>query len=162
MKKNNDLKKEELPIAPTSVLGYSGLIQKMNNIPSMKSLPDIIKSLHNEFSHSDRTMEIKRLIVSKNKKNSEVIVKSGVSKDYFYSVYQGKRNPSRNKTIQLCFGIGLRGEEANLFLKKMGHNELYLRNERDAIIYTLLTNGHSLFETEDLLHECGYETIMKE
>jgi hypothetical protein len=160
MKKKTKQRKENHSNAGT-VMGYTDLANKILGA-AKEDLTQTLKSLHREFLHLDRKVEIKRLIVSKNKKNTDVINDSGVSKDYFYSVYQGKRNPSRNKTIQLCFGIGLNRGEANAFIKHMGHNELYLRDERDAIIFAALTQGISLFETDDLLDEHGYKTISKE
>ena len=74
----------------------------------------------------------------------------------------GKRKPSRNKSLQLCFGLGLTPDEANEFLKKMGHNELYLRNEYDFILYAALFRKLTYSEVENLLHSLGYDTLVNE
>lgn len=165
LKKNDEdnSKEEKLRVTMGSTyMGYTDLLVKLLKPASLKELAKTMKPLHSEFLPNERSEELKRMIKDKNVSNSKVIKNSGVTKDYFYSIYLGKRNPSRNKTIQLCFGLALNGKEANLFLKKMGHNELYLRDERDAIVYYALSNEHSFFETEDFLFEEGYETITSE
>ncbi|WDU78845.1 hypothetical protein [Lysinibacillus sp. G01H] len=146
----------------TSTVGYQNLLELALKIPSLKDLTGEMKNSHTEFIDSFYDEEFKKMLDLKDKSNVDVINNSNLSKDYFYAVYQGKRKPSRNKTIQLCFGLGLSGEEASLFLKKMGHNEFYLRNERDLVIFAALTKGETLLSTEEFLYDNGYETITKE
>lgn len=55
--------------------------------------------------------------------------------------------------------MNLTADEACEFLKKMGHNELYLRDEMDFIIYAVLHKKLTLSETEDLLDQLGYDPI---
>ena len=51
-----------------------------------------------------------------------------------HQVFSGRRRPSRDRLLCLCFGLGAGLEEANLLLKGMGYAPVYPRLKRDAII----------------------------
>ena len=128
----------------------------------VKQLEDILVKLMDEFPDISTGEIIKNIVESKGLKPKQIIAKSGISKDYYSKIISGKRKPSRNKSLQLCFGLGLTPDEANEFLKKMGHNELYLRNEYDFILYAALFRKLTYSEVEDLLHSLGYDTLVNE
>lgn len=79
-------------------------------------------------------------IVYKNLKFSEVMAKSGISRNYFYNILNGDRNPGRDKIIALCIGAGMNYDETNRALKIAGMGTLYPKNERDARIGIAINN----------------------
>ena len=76
---------------------------------------------------------------------------SGMSEVYLHQVFSGRRNPSRNRLLCLCFGLNAKLEEAQELLKLCGLAQLYPKNKRDAIIQYGLLNGMSLFAVNDKL-----------
>lgn len=153
-------KKKFQPISTTAV--PSSVFSSLFATASLTALPSMLKKLHHEFIAESPSDILKRYVKQSGLKNTQVIAQAGVTKDYFYAIQTGKRKPSRDKAIQLCFGLQLNGDEASDFLKKMGHNELYLRDERDLIVYMYLNNACSLAKTDDFLYEQGYDTFVKE
>ena len=92
---------------------------------------------------------------------SDVLKKAQLSESYGYQLFNGHRLPSRDKVIQLIFGLELDLQEANKLLKVAGKSELYVRDQRDAIILFALNKKWSLNDTEMLLMERNHDCIVK-
>ena len=61
---------------------------------------------------------INALVENKKTKLSIVARKAHMSSSYLYKLSEGKRkSPTRNKALQICFGLGLDIDESNEFLK---------------------------------------------
>lgn len=102
---------------------------------------------------------LKKYNIPKNR----VINASGLNQIYAYQIFDGKKkNPSRDKLIQLIFGMKLDITDAQRLLKTAGVNELYPRIKRDSIIIFALNKKISVSECDELLFEMGEETILKE
>lgn len=84
---------------------------------------------------------------------------SGMSEVYLHQVFAGRRNPSRNRLVCLCFGLSATLEETQELLKQCGYAQLYPKNRRDAIILYGLINGVSLFDVNDKLFSEEEETL---
>ena len=67
----------------------------------------------------------------------------------------GTRKPTKDKLLQLCFGLKATVEEANRILVIADAGGLYGKNRRDCIIIFALDKGLSLNETNELLYELG-------
>lgn len=73
---------------------------------------------------------------------SELIERSGVSKNYIYNILSGARsNPSRDKVIAICIGLGATFSQTNKALELVKHSALYPRDERDARIAIAINQG---------------------
>ncbi len=84
---------------------------------------------------------------------------SGMSEIYLHQIFAGRRNPSRNRLLCLCYGLGASIEEAQELLKLCGMAQLYPKLKRDAIIYYGLQHGLGLFEINDKLFDENEETL---
>ena len=73
--------------------------------------------------------------------------KAGMSEVYLHQVFSGRRNPSRDRLVCLCIGLGATLEETQRMLKQAGYAQLYPKNKRDAII------------THGILHRTDLEEI---
>lgn len=155
MKKNNQTKFSPMSMTTGSITSILSVLCKAK----IDELPNVLKNMRNEFVTEAPDEVLKRYVQQSGLKNAHVIAQAAVTKDYFYAIYQGKRKPSRDKAIQLCFGLQLSGKQANEFLKKMGHNELYLR---DAIVYTHLENKRTFIDVEHFLDEHGYDCFLND
>lgn len=81
-------------------------------------------------------------IANHNVEIPQLIIKSGVSKNYIYNILNGDtKNPGRDKVIATCIGAGMNLTELNRALKIAGHNSLYPKNERDIFIAALVNQG---------------------
>ena len=102
---------------------------------------------------------LKKYNISKN----EAINNSALNQIYGYQIFDGKKkSPSRDKLIQLIFGLGLDVTDAQRLLKIAGVNELYPRIKRDSIIIFAINKKVSVSECDELLFELGEETILKD
>ena len=78
---------------------------------------------------------------------------------YLHQIFAGRRNPSRNRLLCLCYGLGANIDEAQELLKLCGMAQLYPKLKRDAIIYYGLQHGLGLFEINDKLFDENEETL---
>ena len=99
------------------------------------------------------------LLQNSGMKNTELFARAGMSESYGYQILNGKRQPSRDKVIQLSFGFPLSIEQTNTLLNLSGKNELYVKNIRDAIILFSLNNKFSLIDVNELLDDEGFEIL---
>lgn len=73
---------------------------------------------------------------------SQIIKRSGVSRNYVYSIINGKRtNPGRDKVLALCIAAGMKYSEVNRGLKIARQGALYPKVERDARIIVCINKG---------------------
>lgn len=89
----------------------------------------------------------------------DIIEKSNMNRSYFYHLLSGIRKPSRNKVIQLAFGLHVSLDELQMLLKVAGMNVLYSKMKRDAIIIYAISNHMSIIETDILLENEGEAII---
>ncbi|MBQ8941004.1 MAG: XRE family transcriptional regulator [Firmicutes bacterium] len=100
------------------------------------------------------------LIDEKQVRKKDVIKKSAVNQTYGYQILDGtKKSPSKDKLIQLCFGMGATVEEANRILALANAGTLYSKNRRDCIIIFALNKGLTIYELNDLLFELDEKTF---
>lgn len=84
-----------------------------------------------------------------------VINESGLNEIYAYQIFAGKRLPSRDKLLCLCFAMELTAEEAQRLLRDCGYVPLYVKKRRDSIILFALLKGMPLHKLNELLYEEG-------
>ena len=102
---------------------------------------------------------LNRLLAEKNISKSVLAKNSGISEVYLHQIFAGRRNPSRNRIICLCYGLGATFDETQELLKLCSSAQLYPKNRRDAIIIYGLVHGLSLFEINDKLFTEDQETL---
>ena len=84
---------------------------------------------------------------------------SGISEVYLHQVFSGRRSPSRNRLLCLCFGLRVDMEEAQTLLQAGHYAPLYPREQRDAILIYGLSHGLTLAEVNDALFTANAETL---
>ena len=102
---------------------------------------------------------LQRLLDEKGLERADVIRKAGLDYTYGYQIFMGQRHPKRDKVLQIILAMRCTLQEANRILQASGHNELYCKSRRDAIIIFCIDRGHTLQETDDELFRFGEETI---
>ena len=103
------------------------------------------------------------LVEEKKTKIADVARKAHMSSSYLYKLGEGKRkSPTRNKALQICFGLGLDIDESNELLKLAGVGVLYSKIARDSIIMFCLEKGWGIIECEELLEKYNELSIINE
>jgi len=133
--------------------------QLTNEIISSKNIKKYVEENKKEFIKKDFHILLMDLIISKKLEYKDIIKNGNFNRVYFYHLLSGKRTPSRNKIIQLAFGMNLNFEETQNLLKSSKVKELYSKIKRDAIIMYALSKNMTIVETDLLLDEEGEEAI---
>lgn len=96
---------------------------------------------------------LKKYMEEKGVSRADVIAGSGLNDIYAHQILAGKRRPSRDKLLCLCFGLGLSAEEVQNMLRDCGYVPLYVKKRRDIIILYAFIKSMSLIELNELLYE---------
>ena len=85
---------------------------------------------------------LNELMADKHLTVPELIDRSGISRNYIYNILSGERsNPSRDKVIAICIGLGASFGQINRALELVKHSALYPKDERDARIAIAVNQG---------------------
>ena len=82
-----------------------------------------------------------------------------VSEGYLYEILSGRKRPSRNKLLCLCFGLALSLEESQTLLHRGGYEKLFLKRRRDFLISQGLEEGWSVLQVNDALFDEGLKPL---
>ena len=134
----------------------NNLRQKLMEAPSL----DQFLSENQDSFNRDSICELLNRLFQKRRISKATLAKqSGMSEVYFHQVFSGRRNPSRNRLLCLCFGLNASLEETQELLKQCGFAQLYPKDRRDAIILYGILNGMDLFAVNDKLFTENEETL---
>ena len=81
----------------------------------------------------------------------QVIKHAGIERTYGHQLFNGTRNPSRDKVIQLAFGLGLDLDGTQKLLQIAGKSPLYPKIKRDAAIIFCIDKHKDLMDTQSIL-----------
>lgn len=130
-------------------------------LEELLSSPDAQSYLSSHDS-LDRSLSdyLQDLLDAHGQKRSEAIRASELNETYGYQLFAGQRKkPSRDKLLQLAFGMKLTLLEADRLMKIAGVSPLYCKNRRDAIMIFCLEKGYSLQKANEELFRFNEETI---
>ena len=102
---------------------------------------------------------LQELLAEKGLKQADVVREANLNPTFGWQVFVGQRGASRNKILQIALAMRLGLRETNRLLKVAGHNELYCKVRRDAIVIFCVDKGYTLQETNETLYEFDEETI---
>ena len=134
----------------------NNLRQELMEAPSL----DQFLSENQDSFNRDSICELLNRLFQKRRISKATLAKqSGMSEVYLHQVFSGRRNPSRNRLLCLCFGLNASLEETQELLKQCGFAQLYPKDRRDAIILYGILNGMDLFAVNDKLFTENEETL---
>lgn len=102
---------------------------------------------------------LNHLFEKKNISKAALAKQAGMSEIYLHQIFAGRRTPSRNRLLCLCYGLGATIEETQELLRLCGIAELYPKRKRDAIIYYGLLHRLDLFTINDRLFDENEDTL---
>ena len=133
-----------------------GLQQELMDSPDLEQF---LSQNQEQFVNKSVSELLNHLFEKKYISKAALAKQSGMSEIYLHQIFAGRRNPSRNRLLCLCYGLGASIEEAQELLKLCGMAQLYPKLKRDAIIYYGLQHGLGLFEINDKLFDENEETL---
>lgn len=131
----------------------------INEIKSSNSIYTYLDENKAQLFDLDFKSYLNQLLKQKNCPKAYAIKHSGLSEIYAYQIFSGKKAPSRDKVLALCFGMKLTISEAQHLLNKAGVSELYPRDQRDSVVLFALKKELSIIECNELLYELGYNPL---
>ena len=134
----------------------NNLRQELMEAPS---LGQFLSENQDSFNRDSICELLNRLFQKRRISKATLAKRSGMSEVYLHQVFSGRRNPSRNRLLCLCFGLNASLEETQELLKQCGFAQLYPKDRRDAIILYGILNGMDLFGVNDKLFAENEETL---
>ena len=99
------------------------------------------------------------LCAEKGQVPEHVILRADIDRSYGHQLFNGTRRPSRDKVIQLAFGLELSLPECQRLLQVAGKSPLYPRLRRDAVILYCLSHGKTVLEAREMLQSFGLSQL---
>ena len=133
---------------------------KWNEVPTSTFMRQLFQTsnLPAFFRQNQQTMEVpaltehlRQLCADRGLVPERVIRAASIDRTYGHQIFNGTRRPSRDKVLQLAFGLGVGVEETQRLLRLADRSPLYPKLRRDAIILYCLNRRKTLAETQELL-----------
>lgn len=118
---------------------------------STPNLNDFLASNSESFQCENVADFLAALLSQKDLSKATVARRAEMSEIYLHQIFAGRRKPSRNRLLCICYGLGTTVNEAQELLKLCGLAQLYPKNRRDAIILFGMAHGSTLSEINDKL-----------
>jgi transcriptional regulator with XRE-family HTH domain len=93
---------------------------------------------------------------------SHIASRCGVDRVYMHQLFSGIRQPSRDKVIQIAFGLSLGVDETQALLRSAGKAALYPRIKRDAAVLYCLKHSVPFYEMQEALLELALPPLGRE
>lgn len=107
------------------------------------------------LEHTSFEIWLAELLREKNMRKSEVIKRSKLNPTFAYQILSGSRKASRNKLLQLAFGMELNIPQTCALLERGGTNGLDPHNRRDVIIAFCRARGATVPDCDETLRRAG-------
>ena len=130
-----------------------------NELKTTDSLDSFLENHQDELEAGSLVSQLQLLISDKGLIKADVVKESNLNSVYAYQILSGKRRPSRDKLLALCFAMNATLEETQTLLRQNESATLYVKNRRDSIIIFALSRGHSLFQVNSDLYDHGEAII---
>ena len=133
--------------------------QLLNELSKAEDVFEFARENQMELESYSLTGLLEDLLVKYGKQKKDVIRDSGLDTTYGYQIFDGRKNPRRDKLLQLAFGFPLTVDEANRVFRAAGVSDLYVRCKRDTICMYCLQQKMTIDECNALLYQAGEETL---
>jgi len=124
-----------------------------------KSVEEFVLENQEELQVKGVSGYLNELLITYDLEKSDVARRGGFVGNYPYKIFNGEKNGSRDKLVQIAFGFPLTVEETQQLLRLGGHSQLYVRNSRDAFLMFALEKGYDMQQANNLLYENKKELL---
>lgn len=130
-----------------------------NELSEISDINDYIEKNSGSFINTKLSDYLNELVRERNMEIAEVIKNSGLNRVYAYQIFEGGKNPSRDKVIALAIGMKLNFGEIQKLMKTACMRPLYARDERDSLIIFAVKKRYGIIDINLLLEEHGFKII---
>jgi len=130
-----------------------------NELKRSESLEAFLDNNQDELSREELPELLQVLADSRGMTKADIVKASNLNEIYAYQILSGARRPSRDKLIQLCFGMRMNEVEACELLERGGASALRPYDRRDVIVAFCLNRQLEVSACDDLLWGLGEETF---
>ena len=111
------------------------------------------------FQQHDLQETLQALFERRSISKTMLAKQSGISEVYLHQVFSGRRTPSRNRLLCLCFGLEATVDETQELLRHARFAPLYSRARRAAILIFGLSHNMTLAQVNDKLYDENVDTL---
>lgn len=111
------------------------------------------------FQQHDLQETLQALFERRSISKTMLAKQSGISEVYLHQVFSGRRTPSRNRLLCLCFGLEATVDETQELLRHARFAPLYSRDRRDDILIFGLSHNMTLAQVNDKLYDENVDTL---
>ncbi|WP_172596274.1 hypothetical protein [Petrocella atlantisensis] len=136
------------------IMALDETMQLIEELKSSKDLYAYLKKYDLKSTNISFVDYLNTLFHESNMKKSDIIRSMNMTRSYAYEIFSGSKNPSRDKTLMLSYGLSLDYEATQRLLTLGKHNPLHPKDKRDSIIIYTIYNKMNLISANMLLLEC--------
>ena len=125
--------------------------QLLHELMDTNDLHRVLTENDASFREDGLTDALQRLFEERSMAKTTLAKSSGISEVYLHQVVAGRRNPSRDRLLCICVGLGITLDEIQRMLTQGSYAQLYPRTRRDAIISYGVVHQLPLGEINDKL-----------
>lgn len=125
--------------------------QLLHELMDTNDLHRVLTENDASFREDGLTDALQRLFEERSMAKTTLAKSSGISEVYLHQVFAGRRNPSRDRLLCICVGLGITLDETQRMLTQGSYAQLYPRTRRDAIISYGVVHQLPLGEINDKL-----------
>ena len=141
------------------VQGAKNTARLQSELKHAKSVEEFVLENQEELRVQSVAEYLNNMLITYNLEKRDVAKRAGFVGNYPYKIFNGMKNASRDKLLQIAFGFPLNLEETQQLLRLGGHSQLYVRDQRDAFLMFALEKGYDIQRTNNLLYENKKEIL---
>mgnify|MGYP002577002157 FL=1 len=130
-----------------------------SELMSRASIDLYLSSNASSFSEQNVSELLTQLYEKKSITKAELARRAGISEVYLHQVFSGRRNPSRDRLLCICIGLGATLDEIQSLLKRVSYAQIYPKIKRDAIISFGVVHHMDLNSINDKLFAENEKTL---
>jgi hypothetical protein len=111
---------------------FQNTSELINQLKKEKDINAFLAEHENSFIKKPLVHYLNELLDKYQLRKADVISKTGMANVYGYQIFDGRREPKRDKVLQIAIGFGLSMEDTQKLLRNAGYNDLYPKSRRDV------------------------------
>lgn len=123
-------------------------------------LTRFLRENRESFHSGELIQRLSQMTKEKGISKTALAERASISEVYLHQIFAGRRSPSRNRVLCLCFALESSVEEVQELLRLGSMARLDPRNVRDAVIIHAIAHGITLTEVNQSLFGQDLETLI--
>lgn len=125
--------------------------QLLKTIQQTKS--DALDTLMDGLENLTFTEYLNHILEVKHVTKAQLLSNTSIQRNYGYQIFDGSKEPNKDKVIQICLALHLDLHATNNLLSLSNNGMLYPKVKRDALLVYCIEKNKTVYETNELLME---------